>query len=267
MRLVFAAGSLRSIYRREVASHLARPSAERLLADADVAHLPPAVRRYLARSGALGQTRVLNFRATLRGEIRSSVDAGWMRFEAEQHNFYDEPARLFLLHATRFGVPFDALHLYVGADATMQVKVASLLRMVDARGREMNQSETVTLFNDMCVLAPATLIAPSITWEELDDRTVKGTFTNAGNTISALLSFDESAELRNFVSDDRFESSDGVTYEKYRWSTPVGNFRDFEGRRVASRGEASWRMPAGEFVYVRLEVTSIAYNVEAVGQR
>ena len=35
---------------------------------------------------------------------------------------------------------------------------ASLFGVVDARGTEMNQGETVTFFNDVCVLAPGTLV-------------------------------------------------------------------------------------------------------------
>jgi hypothetical protein len=146
--------------------------------------------------------------------------------------------------------------------ATIQVEVASLLSVVDARGPEMNQSETVTLFNDMCVLAPATLIEPNVAFREIDAGTVQGTFTNAGNTVSAVLSFNDAGELVNFVSDDRYLSSDGKTYTKHRWSTPIRNYRAFAAARLASRGEASWSLPSGEFVYARIEIEGVEYNVE-----
>jgi hypothetical protein len=126
----------------------------------------------------------------------------------------------------------------------------------------MNQSETVTLFNDMCVLAPATLIDRAIVWREIDARTAQGTFTNAGNTVSARLHFNDAGELTNFVSEDRYLSSDGKTYTKLRWSTPLGNYRDFAGARLASRGGASWRLPSGEFVYARMDIEDVEYNVE-----
>jgi hypothetical protein len=252
----------RRVFRREVERRLRHP-APKPLSEADVAHLPPPLRKYLVRAGVVGLPRVDNFRATFRGRIRRSTNAGWMPFEAEQYSFFHEPARLFLMRAARFGVPFDALHLYLGATASMQVKLASLLRVVDARGPEMNRSETVTMFNDMCLLAPATLVEPSIRWQELDERRVSGTFTNAGNTISAVLSFDEAGELTNFVSDDRYQSSDGKSYERFRWSTPVGNYRDFGGVRLPRHGQATWEMPSGEFTYVRLEVVSVAYNVSS----
>ena len=49
----------------------------------------------------------------------------------------------------------------------------------------MTQGETVTMFNDMCVMAPATLIDPAIVWEPVDARTARASFTNAGYRIRA----------------------------------------------------------------------------------
>ena len=69
----------------------------------------------------------------------------------------------------------------------------------------MTQGETVTMFNDMCIMAPATLIDPAIDWEAVDAHTARARFTNAGHTIHAELSFNEAGELTNFVSDDRFQ--------------------------------------------------------------
>ena len=95
-----------------------------------------------------------------------------------QHNFFDQPrARVFLMEASRYGIPFVALHRYVGDAATMQVRVASLFDIVDARGPEMNQGETVTMFNDMCLLAPASLVDADVEWQEIDGHSVRGTFT------------------------------------------------------------------------------------------
>ena len=125
----------------------------------------------------------------------------------------------------------------------------------------MNHSETVTLLNDMFLLAPPTLIDPNIVWEELDPLTVRATFTNAGNTVSAVVSFDSSGALVNFVSDDRYRSVDGKTYEQLRWSTPVDSWRDFEGRKLLETGQAIWELPEGEFAYGRFELIDVQYNV------
>ena len=96
---------------------------------------------------------------------------------------------------------------------------------MDAYGPEMNKSEAVTLLNNIFILAPAALIDPNIAWEEIDPHTVRATFTNAGNTVSAMVTFDSSGALVNFVSEDRSRTIDGKTYEQLRWSTPVSDWR------------------------------------------
>jgi hypothetical protein len=131
---------------------------------------------------------------------------------------------------------------------------------VDARGVEMNQGETVTLFNDMCLLAPSTLIGGNIRWEPIDTSTVKARFTNKGNVITALLYFNDKGELINFVSDDRFYSKDGKTFKNYRWSTPVTGYKDVDGRKVASYGEAAWLIPEGKYSYTKFKLDEIEYN-------
>jgi hypothetical protein len=227
---------------------------------ADLERLPALLRIYLERVGVVSKPRVKAFRARFEGTLKGSPGSGFMDVEVEQHEFFDPAARYFVARGSRFGVPFAAFHRYVGAEATMRVRVASLFDVVDARGSEMNQSETVTLFNDMCLLAPATLVDAQVTWQTVGVRALRGTFTNAGHTISADLSFDSRGDLENFVSDDRYQSADGKVYEKLRWSTPVRDYRDFGGVRLAARGDAVWTEKDGNFPYARFELKEIEYD-------
>ncbi len=66
-----------------------------------------------------------------------------------------------------------------------------MFQAVEAKVVEMNISETVTLFNDMCLLAPSTLIDKNIKWMVKDNYTVIADFTLSYNTISATLEFNE----------------------------------------------------------------------------
>jgi hypothetical protein len=248
-------------FRQEVARHFTAAPTTTLIKEGDLAALPPPVQRYLRFVRVVGKPRVQNFHVVFRGQMRPSPSAPWMDIAAEQYSFIPTRARLFFLRAARFGVPFDALHMYMGASATMQVKVASLLRVVDARGPKMDQSETVTMLNDLFLLAPAALIDTPIVWRTIDDHTVLAAFSNAGHTVSATVSFGADGALTNFSSDDRYQSADGKTYHLYRWSTPVTGYRDFHGYRIAVAGEAIWHEPQGPLPYARFEITTLDYNV------
>ncbi len=254
--------SFRAQYDRKVAVGLAQPLAVSVVTEADIAHLPEPVKRYLRATGAVGRPRVRNYRLRFRGRIRSAPNARWMPFVADQQSFADPACRLFFMRASMFGVPVDVFHRLVDGHATMRVKIASAFPIVDARGDVMDRSETVTLFNDMCLLAPGTLIDKNIVWEPVDDRTVRARFAYGDHTIAATLLFDEDGLLRNFVSDDRSRaSSDGKVFTRLRFSTPVGDYRDFGDARLAAFGEARWSLPDGEFTYGEFNLDLASYNL------
>jgi hypothetical protein len=123
----------------------------------------------------------------MHGRIRSGPDARWMPFTAEQHSFTADVGRLFYLNASMMFLPVQGLHQYVGDTALMRVKAAGL----------------VTLFNDLCIMAPGA--------------------------------------LTDFISDDRLAASaDGSTMTPMRWSTPLSDYRAFGPHRLASRGEGRY---------------------------
>lgn len=255
---------LHAAYQQEVRRGLKGEEAMPVVREADLDPLPVPVQRYLRFVGVVGQPRVRNYRVRFVGRIRSSADAPWMQFTAEQLSFTDPPERLFMMDAAMKGLPVDVLHSYIDAEARMRVKLLSLYPMVDAGGFEFTTAETVTLFNDMCVMAPATLLSPAITWKTIDSTTVEGTFTNAGHTISARLIFDESGALVNFTSDDRPAlAPDGETFVPQRWSTPLSEYRTFGAFRLASHGDARYAPPSGEFTYGEFDVLEVTYNVAA----
>jgi len=254
--------SFRAQFEQDVAVGLARPLEAPVVTEADLARLPEPVQRYLRATGVVGQPRVRNYRLRFRGRIRGAPGARWMPFEADQQSFADRPTRLFLMRARMFALPVEAFHRLIGGHATMQVKIAGAIPMVDARGDVMDRSEAVTLFNDMCLLAPGTLLDPGIAWEHVDARTVRARFTNGEHTISATLLFGDDGLLTNFNSDDRSRSSpDGKAFTRLRFSTPVRDYRDFGAARLAAHGEARWMLPEGEFTYGEFDLQEIAYNV------
>ena len=243
--------------------HGARPGP--VVTEADLTPLPAPVQRYLRTSGAVGQPRPGSVRVRWRGRIRAGAADPWMPLTAEQVNIYGpSPSRLFLLAATMKGVPVAVYHRFIGAAATFRVRLLSLLPIIDARGPEMNRAETVTLFNDLCVLAPGRLVDPAIRWEPIDDTHARATFTRGDQTISAELRFDPSGMLVDFVSDDRARASaDGATFTPARWSTPLAAPRGYGRYQLASRGEARWHEPGDPgpgYAYIELEL--LAYQVE-----
>ncbi|MET0844306.1 MAG: DUF6544 family protein [Mycetocola sp.] len=263
--LAHGSHSFNAEYDRDISQGQARAARSPVLAESELSELPALVQRYIRLSGAVGLPKVQNFSARYHGQIRSGPTSPWMSFTGRQSNFYDRPSRLFLMNASRAGIPIQAFHRFIGPSATMRVKLASALTVVDAKGPVMDEAETVTLFNDLCVFAPGMLVDPRIQWREIGPHNVMASFTNESRTITAVLSFNDRGELINFVADGRgAAAADGKSFTRMPWSTPLSDYRQYGPRRVMERGEGIWHAPAGDYSYLRFVLDSIEYNVPAL---
>jgi hypothetical protein len=184
-----------------------------------------------------------------------------MQAAAAQYEFFDPPARLFYMNATRGGVPLDVFHRYIDGGATFQVRIASLIPMVDKSGPVLTRAETVTLMNDIVVMAPAAVLDLPFTWKSVGARALLATFSNAGNIVSATLTFDTAGDLVGFLSNDRTQE-DAKGSRNAPWSTPISEYREIDGIRIGTHGDANWIETSGEWTYGKFDIRSIAYNVD-----
>ncbi len=260
-----APGSLRPGFDRALAAEFAAqplvPAV--ILTEAHLRHLPEPVQRFVARSGAVGRPQVQNVRAEFDAQMWRTPDQAPMAARSVQYNFAGRPARLFLMRARMFGLPVAARHIYSRESAAFVVRVASLVTITDHSGPVLTAAESVTLLNDMCFLAPGTLVDPRISWDPIDDRTSRATFANGPYRVSATLVFDASDELVDFWSDDRPAAQDDGTLLPVRWSTPISDYREFDGRRLPTRGSAVYAYPDGDRTYGRFTLRAIDYDLAA----
>lgn len=266
--LGFAASRYKAAYKRDATVGLTRTASlpVEVLTEKDLAPLPDPVQRYLRYSGAVGQPKVFNFRVCFKGKIRGKEKAEWMPLQSEQYNFMDTPTRLFFMDATMKGLPVAGYHAFKDGDAMMDIRLLSLLQVQYQEGKEMDIAETVTFFNDMCCMAPATLIDRRIQWLETDGNKVKAAFTNKGITITAQLIFNDAGQLVNFISQDRYARGEDGSMQQLPWATPLQHYKTFGGRHVATYAETIYTYPDGEFVYAVFEMTDVAYNCTMLGK-
>ncbi len=265
--IIYKSKELARTYKAEVERSLKLTGAKEssLLTEADISHLPEQVQKFLKYVGVVGKEKVFNFKAVLDGQMKMDPKKDWTNIECVQYNFFDnELTRLFYMKANIFNIPVLGLHSYTDKEARMNIKAAGLVTVLDEKGDEMRIADTTTLLNDMCFFAPAALIDRRITWETMDTSTVKATFKNRDTMISALLYFNETGELINFVSEDRYYTPlDGSKSRKARWSTPIKDYRDINGLKLPTYGEAIWNLPEGDYCYAKFtKIKEVQYNCQ-----
>jgi hypothetical protein len=247
-------------FNRDIQSNLQKGSALHavILTNTDLRLLPPPVQQYIQYSGAINKPTIKNMRIVFEGSMRDK-GKNWFKFRSVQYNFFDEPTRLFFMKGKMYGLTVPGYHAYQQAEASMDIRLFGIIPIVQLKGQVMSKAETVTFFNDMCLLAPATLIDKRIEWVSWDSSSAKAIFTNRANKITATLYFNTKGQLINFISDDRTAIS---TMKLYRFSTPVKDYQQMNGRNIMTYGETIWHYPEGEFVYGKFNLKSIEYNVE-----
>ena len=252
--------STKSIYKKELRERFEQLLKEtRIITETDLAKLPVPVANYLRYSGWLGKEIPRNFYCKFDGPFYIKKGKP-MKFEIEQYSWLDAPTRLFRMK----NWIVCGRHRMDYRGAFMLIKVFDCFKVVDAFGPEMNQAELVTYLNDMCILAPGALIDAPIKWETIDYLTAKATITELGNTISAILYFNEKGELINFISTDRYFTPDGKDPKNYPWSTPMKDYVEENGYKRPSYGEAIWDMPDGKFSYAQFNLKEVRYNIQKV---
>ena len=229
----------------------------RILTERDLGPLPPLVREYIRRSGAIGQPVPENIYLVFEGDMREQ-GKGWFPFTSEQLNTVPRPTRLFFMKARIKGVSAWGYHSYRPPSASMVVRVLSLFRVLRVNTPDMYPTETVTFLNDLCLFAPGALIHEQIRWDPAGPLSVRATFAMPDLEVSALLYFDEKGDLVDFRSEDRYDIH---KMQRFPFSTPVGEYREFGGVRLPSYGEAVWHYPEGAFPYGKFRLKSVAYNI------
>jgi hypothetical protein len=261
---VFTWGTIRfeNKYKKDVTENLLRSHSSKtdLLTEADIGHLPAPVQGYLRYAGVMNKPKVKNVRILFEGQMRDKGKA-YFPFTSEQYNFFDEPTRLFFMKGKMKGITVPGYHKYARATATMDIKPFGLFSVAKKEGDMMNRAETVTLFNDMCLMAPATLVDKRIQWQAIDSTSCKAIFTNQGISITATLFFNKQGQLIDFLSNDRIAVADMKQYPFY---TPISNYKKVQGINIGTYGEAIWQYPDGKFTYGKFNLKEIEYNVSGL---
>lgn len=260
--LMYQSQGIKRAYQKEatMALKLTTPWKKSVLRAEDIKNLPHPIQNYLAYTGVINKEKIQNVKIAFAGVMKLDPKKDWVQITSEQYNFFDPSTRVFYIRGNMSGIPILGLHLYKQGHARMLIKIAGLVTVADARGPEMDMGETVTVFNDMCLLAPASLIDQRIQWETINDLTVKATFHHNGCNISALLYFNKEGALTNFVTEDRYMTTSGNSYQKVKWSTPVKEYKEFNGLRLPGKAEAIWHLPEGDYCYAKFDVKNVACN-------
>ena len=224
----------------------------------DVERLPKNVQKWLQYSGVIGKKRIAAVRLKQKAEMRLAEDKAWMPVQAEQYFTSQEPS--FIWKANIKAAPF--IHIsgrdkYENGKGNMLIKVLSLFTVADSKGKEIDQG-TLLRYLAETIWFPSAALNEYLTWEEIDEQNAKATMTYGDITASGVFTFNSEGEVVKFEA-ERYGVFDGeIRLET--WSIPVRDYKQFEGIKIPTKGNVTWKLDTGDFNWFNFEVTEIEYN-------
>jgi hypothetical protein len=189
-----------------------------------------------------------------------------MACQTWQYNSRLAVARVFQIRLRVGGlIPVVGRDSYLGGHGRMLNRLADLWTIQDAAGAEYDTGELVTYLNDAVLIAPSMLLTPDVTWAAIDADSFDVALTDHGRTVTARVVIDGRGAPRDFSTTERFcsDPDNPKRLMRARWTTPVAGWQTIDGRRLPTRGEATWHLPRGAFTYAdsTLVRASLAFNI------
>ena len=68
----------------------------------------------------------------------------------------------------------------------------------------------------------------------------------------------QSGELENLIAERYRDDNGQLMLEK--WSTPITEYKEINGIRMPTKGDAVWNLSSGDLKYIEVELIDIEYN-------
>lgn len=193
---------------------------------------------------------------TQAGEMRLGPDKGWSALRAEHTVSTINPA--FVWHARVEVAPFlnaVVVDSYVDSAGRLEARLFGSVRVASAKGPDTDRAELMRYLAELAWTPEAILYNRALTWRRLSDREFEVSAESSGGPAVVRLTLNEEGDITQAEADDRpmavGKQSVPMPWRATLWD--YGNVGDF---RIPRRGQVSWLMPEGEFVYWRGEITA-----------
>ncbi len=241
---------------------------QRMVNETDLEDFPEQIKKYFKIRGMVGKPLYQNAVLYFNGDFKMAKDQPWIKVNTLQFNSFIEPLRLFFIRADKMGLfSMVGSDIYQDGHGNMKGKLMRLITIFDERGEAFDIGELNTYINDAFLMFPWVLIQlkDRFTWKEVNDKVLSFKFSDHNIVIEAELQFDDQGLLANYITNDRFLNRDPKDPKKYvrtMWSTPFGDYKEFNGQLIPTFGKAIWHYDDIEFCYARFTVEKVVFDVK-----
>lgn len=232
---------------------------ESILSKEDIKDLPIPVQKWLNRCGAVGKAKINVGKVIQKAELKMKPEQkDWLSAKAIQYTTIDVPAFLWSVDVgmNRF-IGFQGRDKFVDGKGEMLIKVNSLINVVNEKGDKLDEGTMQRYLGEM-VWFPSLAISPYVSWKDINDTTATATMEFKGTKASGTFYFSKEGDFLKY-SAMRFIGNEKEA-KRHEWILLVDEYKTFEGIKVPSKMNATWKLQDEDWTWLKLEIVDIKYN-------
>lgn len=231
--------------------------------EAELASLPPVVRRYFSRVLNPNQPMVRRLYLEQTGTFNLSFNGEqWEPFTARQRVSTNRPGFVWDASISMSpGIPVRVVDAYVAGVGSLQPSVFGLFDMGGIGGSvDMARGELIRFFAEAVWYPTALLPSQGVQWTPVDDQTALATMTDGALTVALTFTFNAQGLVERITSSERSALVDGVMVTM-PWEVRLSNYQKQSGMLVPLEGEVAWVPATGRVPYWRGRVGKFDYEL------
>ncbi|MEI8158295.1 MAG: DUF6544 family protein [Burkholderiales bacterium] len=231
--------------------------------DAELAPLPPMVRRYFVKVLNPNQPIVRRLYLEQTGRFnRSFIDDQWEPFTARQRVSTNRPGFVWDASMTMSpGITVRVVDAYVAGVGSVQPSVFGLFDLDGSHDTlDIARSELIRYFTEAVWYPTALLPSQGVRWTPVNDQTAQASLTDGPLTVTVTFHFDAQGLVERISSIERSALVDGLMVV-IPWEVRLSNYQTQSGMLVPHEAEVAWLHTTGRMPYWRGKVEKFDYEL------
>lgn len=217
--------------------------------------LPEPVQRYFKYALKEGQPYISYARLRHGGQFRTNPNQRWMSINGQQYYTTEEPGFVWLGKVPAKASLISAIDMYQRGRGSMDVKLLSIIKIVEATGEELDQGALLRWLAEAAWFPTALLPSENLSWEPIDHNSAKIILFDNNLMVSGAFTFNEQGQITQFKTKRYKDSS------LKDWFGYYGDYREVDGMRIPFYAEVVWGLESGDFSYAKFELRKVDYNI------
>lgn len=221
--------------------------------------LPEIVQKWLKTTGAADHPGIQTVHLEQKGKMRTTPEGRWMDFTAVQNFSVQKPGFVWNAKVLAYpGISLSGRDKLRNSHGEMLIKAASIIPVVDEKGNEKIDSGSLLRYLGEICWFPSAARAEFISWKEAGQNTAVAELSSNGQRVSGTFNFSKNGTLSSFEALRYYGAGKDASLEK--WHIEILENEIFDGILVPSKCRVTWKLPAGDFDWLELEILSLNYD-------